>query len=175
MSDRERMGQAEFQDEAKIDKDAPDYYGDIRDFHTKFELAYDGPPKELEPDMGLFRIGFMVEELAEYAQASGYTNLARSLNEIHDHIKQGSHWLLKRNSLRDIEKQFDSLIDLVYVALGTSYLHGFDFDEGWRRVQVANMAKVRVKADLQGSTRGSKFDVVKPKNWKPADLSDLVK
>lgn len=176
MSDRERMGQAEFQDEAKIDQDdVPDFYQDIWDFHVKFELVYAGPPRELDSDISLFRIGFMIEELAEYAQSSGYTNIARSLNEMHEHIKNGSRWMVNRNELRNIEKQFDSLIDLVYVALGTSHLHGFDFDEGWRRVQVANMAKRRVKSDLIGSTRNSKYDVVKPKGWMPADLSDLVK
>lgn len=148
---------------------------DIAAFHTKFELSYGGPPKELEPDMGLFRIGFMIEELAEYAASSGYPNIARGLNDMHEHIKDESRWFVKRNEGgRDIEKQFDSLIDLVYVALGTSYLHGFDFDEGWRRVQAANMAKVRVESDLKGSARKSKFDVVKPRGWKPADLSDLV-
>lgn len=147
---------------------------DIAAFHTKFELRYDGEPRELDDDMALFRIGFMCEELAEYAQASGYVNISRALNEIHQFIKDGKRWMVNKVELRDVEKQFDSLIDLVYVALGTSYLHGFDFDEGWRRVQAANMAKVRVEADLQGSTRGSKYDVVKPRGWKPADLSDLV-
>jgi predicted HAD superfamily Cof-like phosphohydrolase len=167
------MGQAEFQNEAREFTTSALMTADIAAFHTKFELAYDGPPKELKPDMGLFRIGFLIEELAEYCQASGYTNLARSLNELHENVKKESRWLVKQSEIRNIEKQFDSLIDLVYVALGTSYLHGFDFDEGWRRVQVANMAKVRVR-NTQDSTRKSKFDVIKPKGWTPADLSDLV-
>jgi predicted HAD superfamily Cof-like phosphohydrolase len=148
---------------------------DIAAFHTKFKLEYDGPPRELEREMALFRMGFMMEELAEYAQASGYPGIARQLNELHEHTKAGNRWLTRQNEGgRDLEKQFDSLIDLTYVALGTSYLHGFDFDEGWRRVHGANMAKVRAIASHE-STRGSAFDVVKPKGWKPADLSDLVK
>lgn len=152
----------------------PSYYADIRDFHTKFELQYVGAPRELEDDMALFRIGFMVEELAEYAIHSGFTAIARQLNELHEHIKQNNRWLTKRNEAgHNLEMQFDSLIDLVYVALGTSYLHGFNFDEGWRRVQAANMSKVRVE-NLTDSKRGSKYDVVKPRGWKPADLSDLL-
>ncbi len=151
------------------------YYSDVQDFNDKFGLEYDGPPREVDPEIGLFRIGFMAEELAEYAQASGYTNIAKVLNDLHEQIKNDSHWLLKRNEGgRDLEKQFDSLIDLVYVALGTSVFHGTDFNEGWYRVHTANMAKVRVPANLVGSTRKSKFDVIKPKNWTPPDLSDLV-
>lgn len=153
-----------------------DLYEDIRNFHVKFKLEYEGPPQELDPEMGLFRIGFMAEELAEYAQSCGYTNLARSLNEIQEAIVSESRWMTKQNEGgHDLEKQFDSLIDLVYVALGTSHLHGFNFNEGWRRVHEANMAKVRVPSNLEGSLRKSKFDVIKPRGWTPADLSDLVK
>lgn len=155
--------------------DRQSYYQDVQDFHTKFKLEYIDSPRELEPALGLFRLGFMIEELAEYAQSSGYTNIARSLNDMHEQIKNDSRWLIKRNEGgRDLEIQFDSLIDLVYVALGTSYLHGTDFDEGWKRVHAANMAKVRVQ-NITDSARKSMYDVVKPKDWMPPDLSDLVK
>ena len=151
------------------------FYGDILDFHTKFELQYEGSPRELDDDMSLFRIGFMVEELAEYSQSAGFTNVAQTLNELHEAIKEKKRWIVNRSDKgRNLELQFDSLIDLTYVALGTSYLHGVDFDEGWRRVHEANMKKVRVE-NLADSKRNSKFDVVKPRGWTPPYLSDLVK
>ena len=73
-----------------------------------------------------------------------------------------------------LEKQLDALVDLVYVALGTAYLHGFDFDEAWKRVHEANMKKVKAKADGSDSLRKSAHDVVKPLGWTAPDLSDLV-
>lgn len=150
------------------------FFQDIADFHDKYQLTYEGSPRELEPDLGLFRIGFMIEELAEYSQSCGYTNIAKQLNDLHDHIKKSNRYLSNQNEGgRSKEIQFDSLIDLVYVALGTAYLHGFDFEEGWRRVHEANMKKVRVKR-LEDSKRGSEYDVVKPRGWLPPDLSDLV-
>jgi predicted HAD superfamily Cof-like phosphohydrolase len=149
-------------------------YEDIRDFHYKYRLEYEGGPRELPSDIALFRIGFMAEELAEYSQASGYTNIARTLNDLHEHIKNNARWMIKQNEGgRNLEVQFDSLIDLTYVALGTSHLHGFQFNEGWRRVHNANMTKVRVDHPMD-STRKSTYDVVKPKNFVPPDLSDLV-
>jgi predicted HAD superfamily Cof-like phosphohydrolase len=90
---------------------------------------------------------FMDEELAEYAMCG-----------VQD----------------DIEGQLDALVDLVYVALGTAYMHGFDFNEAFKRVHEANMKKVRA-VSMRDSKRGSIYDVVKPEDWTPPDLSDLVK
>lgn len=120
---------------------------DIALFHEKFNLEYEGPPRLLAQDLHAFRSNFMEEELAEYCKA--YAE-------------------------QDLEGQLDALVDLVYVALGTAYLHGFDFNEAWRRVQHANMQKVRAQTSSD-SKRGSMHDVVKPKGWRPPDLSDLVK
>lgn len=119
---------------------------DLADFHQKFGLDYDDPPRQLPMEIKEFRIRFLQEELVEYIAAS------------HD---------------QDLARQLDALVDLVYVALGTSYLHGFDFKEAWMRVHQANMRKVRaIKAT--DSTRNSTYDVVKPPGWKAPDLSDLV-
>lgn len=153
-------------------------FKDIEEFHKKFTgLGEHRPsgPQELDDELALFRIGFMVEELAEYAAHSGFMAIARTLNDLHEHIKQKSRWVVKRNEGgRNLEMQFDSMIDLMYVALGTAFHHGVDFDEGWRRVHEANMKKVLAKR-AEDSKRGYRFDVVKPRNWIPPDLSDLVK
>jgi len=114
---------------------------DIVDFHEKFKLDYNGPPRELPDDLQRFRNQFMDEELTEYEFAV---------------------------SLPNREKMLDGLVDLVYVAIGTAYLHGFDFDEAWRRVHEANMKKI-AKPSIR-----SDYDVVKPAGWTSPDLSDLV-
>ena len=127
---------------------------DIKDFHEKFGLEYNGKPRSLPGDMPDFRRDFMYEELQEYCDAS---------------------------VIDDKEEMFDALIDLMYVTLGTAYLHGFDFEEGWARVHAANMAKIRavntesaalVKA--MGTGRDPTYDVVKPEGWTPATLADLL-
>lgn len=153
--------------------DPPNLFGDIIRFHRKFDLEYtDGPRPQLPgaadarlaeitqmlrrldevvkllqtpENLQVFRTRFMIEELTEYVDA------------------------VARGSAADA---FDALIDLVYVALGTAYLHGFPFNSGWRRVQDANMEKVR--GDAVTSKRGSTHDVVKPEGWQPPDLTDLV-
>lgn len=119
---------------------------DIREFHEKFDLAYNGEPRTLDRELFKFRHGFMEEELDEYRV--GYEEDNR-------------------------EKQLDAIVDLVYVAIGTAYIQGFPFAKAWQRVHKANMAKVRA-TDASQSKRGSTSDVVKPEGWTAPDLSDLV-
>lgn len=115
---------------------------DIFEFHEKFGIAYYGPPRELPKDLTEFRIKFLKEEVDEYKDA----------------VYAG-----------DKAKMFDALIDLIYVALGTAHLHGFNFDEGWARVHAANMTKVKGPSE-----RSAHYDVIKPPDFVPPDLSDLV-
>lgn len=120
-----------------------DLVKDIVQFHQKFDLNSPDKPSQLSTELLKFRIKFMREELNEYVKSSG------------------------------LEGKLDALVDLVYVAIGTAYLHGFDFNEAWRRVHEANMKKVRAQS-ADESKRGTSFDVVKPEGWTAPDLSDLV-
>lgn len=89
-------------------------------------------------------------------------HLKEELDEYKDAVEAG-----------DMEKAFDALIDLVYVALGAAHAHRFKYDEGFKRVHEANMRKQRALKNSD-SKRGSKYDVIKPDGWKPASLADLL-
>jgi predicted HAD superfamily Cof-like phosphohydrolase len=136
---------------------------DIRQFHEKFGLEYNGPPRRLPEELASFRTKFLAEELGEYAFDGDLLNIDFLVNSIQDDLVPPVK----------LENALDALVDLVYVALGTAYLHGFDFAEAWRRVHHANMQKIRVLREVD-SKRGSIYDVVKPENFVPPDLSDLV-
>ncbi len=146
----------------------------VAEFHLKFGLEYQGAPRELASDMALFRIGFMIEELGEYALASGFTLLSERLETLHGMVKSGLFKNRYDNRDRVFHNQLDALVDLVYVANGTAYLHGFNLDGAYNVVHEANMKKVRVER-LEDSKRGSKYDVVKPEGWLPPDLSAYLK
>jgi|TARA_R110000823_G_scaffold278827_1_gene397192 predicted HAD superfamily Cof-like phosphohydrolase len=113
------------------------FVSDIEDFHTKYELKYTGPPRVLPKDVRSFRQKFIDEELIEYGMAP---------------------------TLAD---EFDALIDMVYVILGTAHMQGLDFQAGWDIVHEANMKKVR------GPSERSELDVIKPDGWVAPDLTDL--
>ncbi len=119
----------------------------MQEFHEKFGLCYQGQPRQLPVDLLGFRVNFMHEESTEYIQAC---------------------------FKKDLEKQLDALVDLIYVAAGTAYLQGFDLDEAFKRVHAANMRKVKAQRDEESTRGNATFDVVKPSGWLPPDLSDLV-
>ena len=113
---------------------------DVKRFYKKMNNEYSGPPRSLPIGLATQRCCHLQEEVNEYASACG-----REQNE----------------------EAFDALIDIVYVALGTMYLHGFPFMLGWERVHKANMQKY---SDGEGEKQGVK----KPKGWQPPYLGDLV-
>jgi predicted HAD superfamily Cof-like phosphohydrolase len=92
------------------------------------------------------RVQMMLEELREFVEA----------------YQQGH-----------LTNQVDSLVDLVYFALGTAVMMGAPFDECFAEVHRANMDKVRVASSAE-SLRLNKLDVRKPQGWRPPDLNSIL-
>lgn len=125
-------------------------FGDVGDFHRKFDLptSDENPgPRPIDDLFTEFRIKFMHEELEEFEEG----------------WHEGDH-----------AKMFDALMDLVYVAMGTAHAAGYPWEQGWAKVQAANMTKVRAAKDGSDSKRGSSFDVVKPPDFRPPDIASLL-
>lgn len=115
---------------------------DVQAFMRKMKIDYSGVPRKLEGHLNEAREGMLGEEFKEYTEACAFLDSAA---------------------------EFDALLDIIYVAIGTIQSHGWNFAEGWRRVHAANMKKQFVPK-LENGKQG----VVKPKGWKAPDLSDLV-
>ena len=128
-----------------------EFLSDIRKFHEKFDLGYEGPPRDLrltEPygaKLQKFRRNFINEEYLEFVRAE---------------------------AKEDAAEELDACVDMMYVILGYCYLRGWDVGEAWDRVHRSNMTKERVPANDQRAR--SPWDVCKPIGFKPPDLSDLV-
>lgn len=151
-------------------------FDDVGDFHHKFDLHsvshLGSGPTEVDPELMQFRVNFMLEELGEFLEALG------GRIEISDIVVGGARSVtasLPEKLDVDHAQAFDALLDLVYVALGTAHFMGYPWQHGWRRVQAANISKVRAQADGSDSKRGSSFDVVKPEGWKAPDIESLLK
>jgi len=122
---------------------------DVQDFHVKFDIHYDGPPRELPVSIAFARTHRTLEEIVEYGQSEG-----------------------------NLPKQLDAWIDLLYFTYGNLHLQGFTpeaINEAWRRVHEANMAKVRSSDDRPGKHKaiGDFVDIAKPPGWTAPMLDDL--
>jgi len=90
------------------------------------------------------RLNLMVEELAEYCEAS---------------------------FAGDLVEEFDALLDLLYVTVGTLVSHGFPVHLGWDEVHHSNMRKV---AGVDLPKRDENGKVMKPDRWTPPNLEALL-
>jgi predicted HAD superfamily Cof-like phosphohydrolase len=147
----------------------PDWLLDITLFHEKFEQSYVGLPRALPLPLLMFRLKFMEEELAEWYEATLSLCVEAQKQDADPHLI---------SELMNLS--LDSLVDLLYVTLGTAYQQGLFpvIEEAWKRVQIANMSKIKkLKGDgtEQESGRDPVYDVVKPSDFVPPTHYDLVK
>jgi len=120
---------------------------DVLRFSAAFRMTVNGSPCNLPKDKITERSVLMAEELAEYVEAAHRGDKAEIL---------------------------DALVDLQYVLCGTVVAHGMQlvFDEAFSRVHEANMKK---KSGVNAKrAEWLKVDVVKPADWQPPNLEDLV-
>lgn len=147
------------------DHDFPDLIGDVSAFHAKFGQEYTGKPRMLPQDLHEFRTRFHDEETTEYREE--YTDLV-------DAVARKD----RRDIINSLELQLDALVDSVWVLLGTADLQfgRHAFNEAWRRVFKANMAKVLATEDphAEDSGREIKYDIRKPAGWMAPDHRDLL-
>ena len=109
-------------------------WNEVRLFHQKFNHPVSDVPTFMESYRAKDRAIWMMEEISEFLIA------------------------------KDIYEQADSIIDLIYFALGTLVEMGIEPDNLFKIVQEANMSKLWD----DGLPRYSKKDgkIIKPDNWK---------
>jgi predicted HAD superfamily Cof-like phosphohydrolase len=146
----------------------------VLEFHQQFELPIGATPKQLVRGHSDYKLGQMIHtlKLCENAIRLGrwetdeiagrYQMMIEELREFMEAVLKG-----------DLEAQADSLVDLVYFALGTAAMMGLPFDRLFVEVHRANMAKVRVES-TEESKRLNKLDVKKPEGWQPPDIAGVL-
>lgn len=109
---------------------------DVKEFHRAFGCPYSDKPVLLSKKRALERKGYMDEELTEFIEAT----------------EDG-----------DIVEQADSMIDLLYFALGTLVEMGVEPQRLFNIVHRANMSKLW--ADGKPHCRESDSKIIKPDTW----------
>lgn len=127
-------------------------FAQVREFHKKMGITKqtvvtpDGKRKLTEGALK-FRRTLLKEEWEEYEHACDTNN---------------------------VEKQFDALLDIIYVAAGTIVQTGWQGEVGWKRVHEANMKKQPMKKKTMRVGDTGQIDVTKPPGWEAPGLADLI-
>ena len=147
---------------------------DVGELNKKFGFPVLDKPGFLAPSHMQMRLDFLLEEVNELAEATGFE---LGLNT------KGKIGYIHSSTNCELDKALDALIDITYVALGTADMMGFGSHvplecmskwssiwwESWNRVHTANMAKERGK-----TSRGHDIDLIKPAGWKKPEFGDLL-
>jgi predicted HAD superfamily Cof-like phosphohydrolase len=117
----------------------------LKEFHDTFHCVTNKRPLILNKDVSLLRAKLVAQEAAELIEA----------------LSDG-----------DLVAQFDAIIDLMYVTIGTAVSNGTaDFlERGFSEVHQNNMSKLidgKVLKDSSGK-------ILKPEGYKPVDLTWIL-
>jgi predicted HAD superfamily Cof-like phosphohydrolase len=128
----------------------------LEEFQKAFNSPCNNSPTNLTKKEILLRFELLKEEMLEYRK-----------------------WAIKENKVEIL----DALVDIQYVLLGTVVAHGMQhiFEEAFNRVHSNNMSKLVNGKPLINEEGTEHYDptkplgkVLKPKNYVPVDLSDLI-
>lgn len=88
-------------------------------------------------------------------------------------IREEATELFDAVSMNNTEEVFDALLDIIVVCIGAGHSAGFPMDDGWKEVIRSNMDKVDPETGLV--RRRSDGKILKPDNWNPPQLAQLLK
>jgi predicted HAD superfamily Cof-like phosphohydrolase len=133
-----------FSDDTRYRATLPSEIVSCYDFQKRFGFIANQTPTHLTTRLMADRVGMILEETAELAEAA---------------------------EAQDMEKILDALIDLVYFIKGTAVQLGLGevWHHAFHEVHRANMAKV-----IGTGHRGVAHDVIKPPGWIPPRLGTIL-
>ena len=127
-----------------------------------FMLACDQPvrdqPTVVSDQEKWERFSMLTEEFSEHKKA--LKDLKRAVEY---HSKSGT-----KDAMTELA---DSLVDMVYIIIGTAHAYGFDFDKLWRLVHENNISKIDPETGLVLKVNGK---VQKPEGFVPVDLRSSI-
>jgi len=117
-----------------------DWQRDVAEWHIKFGAYKHDKPHIPSNEICELRDKLITEEFLELSEAIEY---------------------------RDLEDISDSIVDLIYVALGTAVSFRIDIQPIWDEVHKCNMAKT-------GGGKRADGKILKPPGWKKPDIRRLI-
>jgi predicted HAD superfamily Cof-like phosphohydrolase len=116
------------------------------------------------------------EDQAKFMGACGQTVGKRNPEQFDLYLKlirEEATELFDAVATNNTEETFDALLDIIVVCIGAGISAGFPMNEGWKEVIRSNMDKVDPETGYV--RRRSDGKILKPENWTPPMLAQLLK
>jgi predicted HAD superfamily Cof-like phosphohydrolase/nicotinamide riboside kinase len=153
---------------------------EVRKLYAKFELERPEHPTFLPPKETSFRARRLLEELAEYFNATFIIEKDNDEAKLTEAVIALDNWIrlatpreecFASETPRILGEQLDALVDLVVYAVGTSDRQGLPFTDAFDLVMEANSQK---KRGPKSSRDTLEIDLFKPPGWKEPDIAGLI-
>lgn len=146
----------------------------VKEFHRKFELPIGDTPQQLHDPMVPGQATF-IQSYMRYVERTikQYREMTYQDDVRWGRIQMMLEELREFSEAKTLEDQADSLVDLVYFALGTAVMMGLPWEKLFDEVHRANMEKERVASSAE-SKRLNKLDVKKPEGWQAPDIAGIL-
>ena len=131
---------------------------DVADFMRSCDQPVRDQPTVVSDQEKWERFSMLTEEFSEHKKA--LKDLKRAVEY---HSKSGT-----KDAMTELA---DSLVDMVYIIIGTAHAYGFDFDKLWRLVHENNISKIDPETGLVLKVNGK---VQKPEGFVPVDLRSSI-
>lgn len=134
------------------------YVDDVREFMLACDQPVRTEPTVISDQEKWERLTMLIEEFSEHKNA--LVALKRA-NEYHS-----------RQGIKDAMVELaDSLVDMVYIIIGTAHSYGLDFDALWEEIHGNNLTKIDPETGLVLKKNGK---VQKPEGYVPVDLRSVI-
>lgn len=140
----------------------------IREFHEKAGQLINTKPSEVDSKTAILRVRLLLEEVLEFAEASGVEILTQDgecldVTAIEDDELTFSH--VGKANLVDIA---DALGDINYVSYGAAICYGIDMEPVEEEIHKNNMLK------FENCTKDENGKIIKNKNHKKVNLKPIL-
>lgn len=139
----------------------------VTEFHAKIGLPVAPFAVVGSPEQRCLRVRLILEEVLEFAKASGVVmSVGDGLESVS--LISASDLTFEASECADLTQMTHELADVQYVVSGTAVELGLPLREAVPLIHEANMRKEPGNKDAGGKIR-------KPEGWTPADVSGLLK
>lgn len=139
----------------------------VREFHEKAGQLINDKPTIVDSKTAILRVRLLLEEVLEFAEASGVEILTKEGDNLDTEAMNGE-LTFSHTGKADLIEIADALGDINYVSAGAAICYGIDMEPIDEEIHKNNMLK------FENCTKDESGKVIKNKNHKKVDLKPIL-